>query len=154
MTYVTYNLFERDRIVGMDDGPVYSKQEIDAIVDRLNTLKHAPQPEPSAKQRKPVSMELKPWEKEIVDRLTRQPVIETVQPITVSPVRTVTNKEMEEILQRLTQRKPDIPEPAVSAESKKVSIVEMENILSRLMTFNSEKWPPESKPHIYRLHTK
>lgn len=137
--------------LGKDDGPVYTKQEIDAIVQRLSALKHVPQPEP-VRQRKPMSRELNPREREIVERLARQPVVERVEPSIVSPARTVTNKQLEEILTRLTQKKADAPEQALGSEARKVSVVELESILARLMTFDSEKWPPESKPHIYKLH--
>jgi len=66
----------------------------------------------------------------------------------------VTPAELEEILKRLTHHEPRQQVAEAEDNRKKVSAEEMESILTRLMTFDAKRWPPESKPEVYKLHSK
>lgn len=138
-----------------DEGTrMYSKADIDAIVKRLATLKLYPKQEPYPSERKPISRELTAREKEIVERLTRE-VQKEEQAKQTDNRKKITHAELEEMLRRLTQVKQPITAPQnQGAEARKVSAVEMDNILTRLMTYDSQKWPPESKPQIYAKYHK
>ncbi|XP_067952162.1 uncharacterized protein [Watersipora subatra] len=156
---LSYDPYERREQLILDsnpegDAPFYSKADIDEIVKRLATTK--PMPEPIAEQeKKMLSKELSAKAKEIVDRLSKyeHPADKVVEDKTDK--KTITEAEVEKMLQRLTQKhERTLPAAQPEVETKKVSSEAMETILSRLTTYDSQKWPPESKPEIYRLHTK
>lgn len=134
---------------------LYTREEINTIVDRLATTKPKPEPEPEP-EKKSISKELSAKEKEVVDRLSKyeHPADKEKTEEEEEEKKTVTAAELEEILTRLTK----VPEPRIvadgSAPVKKVSAIEMDSILTRLTTYDELKWPPESKPEIYRLNAK
>ena len=146
-------------ISGNGNAPLYSKADIDTIVNRLALVKEAPPATPEP-EKKVLSKELSPKEKEIVDRLSKyeHPADKAAKDAEENPEekKTVTEAQVEEMLKRLTQKHerklPPVDQPQRS--DKKVSVVDMEMILTRLTTYDSQKWPPESKPHIYKLHAK
>ncbi|KAF6040043.1 hypothetical protein EB796_001650 [Bugula neritina] len=156
---LSYDPYERREQLMLADNPegdtddrMYSKADVDIIVARLATVKSAPAPEPTP-EKKPVSKELSAKEKEIVDRLSKyeHPANKTSEEQEVQK-KTVTTKELEVILGRLTKYEAR-KEPVVQqVEVKKVSAVDLDNILSRLTTYDAQKWPPESKPEIFRAH--
>lgn len=134
---------------GETDARYYTKEDIDAIVARLAAKKETTPASHSAPPKKP-NKELSAKEKEIVNRLTKAPEPKEETKTTEEEKKMVTKAQLEEILSRLTQKKPEALPQDFNVETKKVSTVELENILSRLMTFDTEKWPPESKPHIFK----
>lgn len=109
-------------------------------------------------EKKPISKELSAKEKEIVDRLTKnEPAEEKKEEEEKEEKKTVSKEELETILNRLTQmqeRQKSSTAPISQTETKQVSAEDMETILTRLTTYDSTKWPPESKPEIFKVHAR
>lgn len=142
-------------LLGDIDTPMYSKADIDLIVERLATTKPIPEAE-SEPEKKPVAKELSAKEKEIVERLSKyEHPADKKKEEPNEEKKTITEAEVEEMLKRLTQKhERKLPTIVQATEARKVSAVDMENILNRLTTYDSQKWPPESKPEIFKLHTR
>lgn len=120
------------------------------MVQRLATMKPAREPSPEPEKKTPAK-ELSPKEKEIVERLSKyEHPADKVQEETTEK-KTITEAEVQEMLKRLTQKhERKLPQVQGPPEPRKVSNVDLEMILTRLTTFDAQKWPPESKPEIFK----